>query len=292
MDNIFFYLPDFYDKYDINMLTCDLIDKFPEYFYDNIKIGGVYGTFPNSIWNGGRVVLGGVTKEEIDYIISEFNKRNVAVRYTFTNPMLEEKHLYDTFCNLCLKAADNGMNEIIVNSPILEKYIRENYPKYKIILSTTKCLVSASDVEKQSEKDYSLVVVDNSFNNSEKLFSLKNKEKYEIIINSYCRDNCPDRVEHYKEIGRAQLEFRSSHFKYCPFINIPFKEQMKKKGFITKEQIYGKYKDAGFRHFKIDGRAFDNRTVADSYLYYLVKPEYYKKVDDIFKQVLDTMDEE
>lgn len=289
MDKINFYLPDFYDKYELNILVCDTLRMYPEYFYDNIKIGAVYGCFPNSIWNGGRVVLGGAVKEEIEYIIEDFNGRGIPIRYTFTNPLLEKKHLYDTFCNLCLEAADNGKNEIIINSPLLEAYIRKHYPDYKFISSTTKCLESIDMVEEELKKDYALIVLDNSFNNAEKTFKLPEKERYELVVNSYCRDKCPNRVKHYEEIARAQLEFRSSQFPSCPFINLPKEKQMQKRGFITKEQVYGKYKEAGFRHFKIDGRAFDNRKVMESYLYYLVKPEYYDFVKNAWYQAMDKL---
>lgn len=283
MDKIQFYLPDFYDKFELNLVLVDMVRKYPECFNDNIQIGAVYGCFPNSIWNGGRVVLGGATKEEMDMIIEAFNTRGVAIRYTFTNPLLKEKHLSDTFCNLCLEAANNGENEVIINSPLLEKYIRTNYPAYRFISSTTKCLSSTDQVEKELEEDYSLIVLDNSFNNAEKAFALTSKERYEFVVNSYCRDSCPNRARHYEEIGRAQLEFRSSHFPPCPFIHRPEAEQRKKRGFITREQLYGRYYEAGFRHFKIDGRAFSNERVIESYLYYLVRPNY----QDMIKKALE-----
>ena len=70
--------------------------------------------------------------------MKEFNSRGIPLRFTFTNPLIEEKHLSDKVCNDILKMADNGMNEVIVMSPILEQYIRENYPGYKITSSTCK----------------------------------------------------------------------------------------------------------------------------------------------------------
>lgn len=33
-----------------------------------------------------------------------------------------------------MELGNNGMNEVLVNSEILEKYIRENYPKYNLIV--------------------------------------------------------------------------------------------------------------------------------------------------------------
>ena len=91
-------------------------------------------------------------------ILNEFNKRGIPCRYTFSNPMIKEEHLKDEFCNWCLKVADNGLNEVIVMSPILEDYIRKNYPKYKIVSSTCKQIEDLTGLNSELEKDYSLVV--------------------------------------------------------------------------------------------------------------------------------------
>ena len=45
------------------------------------------------------------------------------MRYTYTNPLLTREDLSDAYCNFCMKAADNGMNEVLVVSDILEEYI-------------------------------------------------------------------------------------------------------------------------------------------------------------------------
>lgn len=274
MNEIKFYLPDFYNRYYINLILHGLKLQYGDCFYENVEMGAVYGCFPGSIWNGGRISLGSCKKEDMNYIINEFNERGIPIRYTFTNPMLEEKHLYDTFCNLCMELGNNGFNEVLVNSPLLEDYIRKNYPKYKIISSTTKCITEVKDVKREAEKDYYLVVLDNSFNNAEKLFTLDNPEKYELVANSYCRDSCPRRVEHYEAVGRSQLEFSSSQFDECNSINRDFYDLMKNRSFITTEDIFGKYYEAGFRHFKLDGRAFNQYKLVESYMYYLVKPEH------------------
>ncbi len=271
MDKIYFYLPDFYYRFYINLILHGLMQKYPECFYENVEIGAVYGCFPGAIWNEGRISLGSCKKEKIIYTLEEFNERGIPLRYTFTNPMLEEKHLYDTFCNLCMELGNNGMNEVLVNSPILEEYIRKNYPRYKIISSTTKCLRTAEDVKLELSRDYSLVVLDNSFNNTDRIFSLEDREKYEIIVNSYCQDDCPRREEHYRAIGKAQLEYTGTSFDECPSINRDFYDLMNNRSFITAPDLYGKYHDAGFKHFKLDGRAFNQYKVVESYMYYMVK---------------------
>ncbi len=278
MEKIEFFLPDFYTRFHLIRLMHDLMIKYPERFFDDIKIGAAYGCFPGSIWNGGRVMLGTCTRQEMEYAIRELNDRGIAVRYTFTNPLIEELHLQDTFCNLCMRLGDNGQNEVLVNAPVLEEYIRKKYPSYKILSSTTKCLRTEAAVREELARDYYLVVLDSAFNNTEELFKMERKEKIELLVNHYCMDDCPNRREHYQVVGRSQLEFSEIEYQKCPNINRDFYQVMNNRSFITTEALYGGYKAAGFRHFKIDGRAFHKYKVLESYMYYLVRPEYRDEV--------------
>lgn len=274
MKTVNFFLPDFYSNFRLIVYLADRMRQNPEYFYEDIRIGAAYGCFPGSIWNGGRVMLGSCTKQEMEYVTAELNGRDIAVRYTFTNPLLEEWHLLDTFCNLCLEVGDNGKNEVLVNSQMLEDYIRKGYPNYEILSSTTKCLRDIARVEEELQKDYALVVLDSAFNNTDELFDIENKDKVELIVNHYCADDCPRRIEHYRAVGRGQLEFSEIDFPVCENIRRDFYQVMKNRSFITIEALYGRYREAGFCNFKLDGRAFRKYKVLESFIYYLVKPEY------------------
>ena len=278
MCTVNFFLPDFYENFKLIVFLDDLIKQEPQLFFDDIRIGSVYGCFPGSIWNGGRVILGGCTKQEINLVITELNERDIAVRYTFTNPLLEKQHLFDTFCNLCMELGNNGKNEVLVNSPLLEDFIRKMYPGYAILSSTTKCIKDVETIQQELEKDYALVVLDSAMNNTEELFSLKHKEKIELIANHYCKDDCPRRKEHYDVVGRCQLEFSEIDFPTCSNINRDFYQVMKNRSFITTEDIFGRYREAGFVNFKLDGRGFNKYKVLESFVYYLVKPEYRDRV--------------
>lgn len=282
-----FYLPDFYVQCKLILFFYEIMHQRPEFFFENAEISAVYGCFPGSIWNGGRDVIGSATRDEILYVLSEFNSRGIAVRYTYTNPLLEEKHLYDTFCNMTLELSNNGNNEVLVNSPLLEEYIRKEYPDFRLLSSTTKCLNTKDAIRNELEKDYSLVVLDSAWNNTEELFALPHHEKIELLVNHYCQDNCPRRKLHYEEIGRSQLEFRETEFDPCPYIGRNFYEVMENRSFITTELLYGRYLEHGFCHFKLDGRGFHRFKVMESFIYFFVKPEYR---DYIRMAVLKEMD--
>lgn len=309
---IYFYLPEFYYKHNLNTAIIRLLRSNPELFYDDIEIGAVYGCFPSSIWNGGRCISGYCSKEKMQATIDEYNNQlHVPLRFTFTNCMLKREHLNDAYCNLQLKLADNGMNEVLVNSLILEKYIRYEtepqqqddghnltVPKFhysfgaeeRIISSTTKRLLSKQSVldelfyEDTNEYKYKLVVLDYIFNNTDDLFEsplVDHADKFELLLNAYCQDCCPSRARHYKQLSIQQLEFMEStpDFGGCCHISDDFYDVMEtRKSFIKREDLYGKYKDAGYQHFKIEGRTNSVYDVLESYLYYMVKPEYIDKV--------------
>ena len=274
-----FFLPEFYGNFKMIIFLHDLMESHPEYFYEDIRIAAAYGCFPGNIWNGGRVIIGSASKEDIDFAIKEYNDRGIAIRFTFTNPRLETIHLLDTYCNLCMREAHNGKNEVLVNSPLLEKFLKDNYPDYKYISSTTKCLGSAKMLRKELEKDYYLVVLDSAMNNTDELFALDHRDRMELIVDHFCQDNCPRRKTHYNILGKSQMEFSTPPADFtCKNIDREFFQIMENRSFISTDLIFGKYKDAGFRHFKLDGRSYLPHRLIASFLYYLVKPEWHNQM--------------
>lgn len=277
-----FYLPDFFFKFDLNFHIIQLLKSNPEYFYDDIKIASIYGCFPGAIWNGGRLMCGSTVQQNIQRTIEELNAVGVPIRYTFTNSLIEEKHLQDSYCNLLMDAANNGMNEVLVNSPILEDYLRKNYPNFKYILSTTRC---ERDINKINEltKNYDLIVLDFRDNaNIDFLQQIEDKSKIELLVNSYCNPACQKRKHHYDLISRNQLSYRVAQtddddIMMCPTYTRNFYDIFEFPSVLTTDTIK-EYQNMGFYNFKIEGRTLHIVTVIESYVYYLIKPEYRDQV--------------
>lgn len=287
--SIKFHLPDFVGNYKMNLYIIDMLKESPKYFYDDIEIASSYGCFPPAAWNGGRTVVGAVRREQIDYIIQAYNSRNVPIRYTFTNPLVTEKHLGDPFCNMITRIAENGLNEIIVNVPVLENYIREKYPKYPLISSTVKQIEDRDALLAELEKDYKLVVLDYNWNNRfDELAELPHKDKIEILVNPYCSPHCKRRKQHYEFLGERQFEHNLQVFGNdkvalkpippkefpCPNTNLDFYDTTDFDTHVSYRQIYEKYVPMGYENFKIEGRLMHPVNILESYVYYLVKPEY------------------
>lgn len=274
---IYWHLPGFCVHFYLNQAVIMLMNKYPEKFRDGYRIGSVYGTFPGAIWNGGRAVFGIYPKHNIEQVITTYNKLDVPVRFTWTNSILEEKHLNDTYCNLIMHIADNGKNQVLTNTDVLEKYIRENYPNFKFISSTTKRILDPEVLKAELDKEYFMVVLDYDLNHDESVLASLEPvaDRVEILVDEICYPNCPKRKDHYASESQAQLEFDVDSRFDCPNTKVKpsFAESKKRPAFIGNNDI-GSYIDRGFRNFKLVGRGLPIEFVKDSYMYYLVKDEY------------------
>lgn len=280
-----FHLPDFVRHFRLNMILSEMLRRSPEFFYDGVEIASVYGTFPTSLWNGGRSFSGMIEPKAVEGIIRQFNDRNIPLRFTFTNPKIKLEHLKDPFCNTILKMANNGMNEVIIVSPLLEDYIRMKYPSYRITSSTCKQLEDIDALSEELEKDYNLVVLDYNWNNRfEDLEKIPHKEKCELLVNACCTPHCKKRKEHYDYVGDYQIKL-TEHMKHprepfdfkdfeCPQMGMALYQTTGYATHIKPEDIYNKYIPMGFENFKIEGRSVPDINVLETYMYYMVKPEY------------------
>jgi len=50
-------IPGLYKHYNLNIYFLDLLNKYPEYFVENLKINAIYGNFPFCTWDGGRIIF-------------------------------------------------------------------------------------------------------------------------------------------------------------------------------------------------------------------------------------------
>lgn len=288
---IYFYLPDFWTFYRLNLTVLALLQEHPEYFHDNIKVGAVYGTFPSCIWNSGRCFFGDCDQANLRNTILGINSFGVPIRHTFTSTLITEDDLYDLWGNLILKVGlleeicQGVKNEVLVNSSLLEDYLREKYPDYVLISSTTKCLGSEDFLAEVNSEKYRLSVLDYHLNvDTEFLDLLANHcpDKVELLINPYCSPKCTAerRKGHYEYLSKCQRNRLQPNF-MCDLLATSFSDCLLNETTFKVEDIYETLIPKGFKHFKIEGRTNHIVDVIESYIYYMVKSEFQMRVRGI-----------
>ena len=281
-----FHLPGLRYNYPLNMFWISLLKQHPAYFRD-VEIGSCFGEFPMSLWNGGRFSNNDQCDEKfIRMVVKNINDQGIPIRYTYTNPLLTENDLDDPYCNFCMQVADNGMNEVMIFSPVLEKYIREKYPSYKLNSSTCKEIRDVDALNEELEKDYQYVVLDYNLNNRFDLLSqLKRPEKLEVLVNTLCVPGCKRRGDHYKNIAKNQ-RIALKNRKLPPDKQIPIIPWHCEYGdkncvhtiqeyptFVKPDDIWEKYVPMGITNFKIEGRTANLFSLIDTYCMFMMKPE-------------------
>ncbi len=269
-NKINFSLPDFFYNFKLNKIFIELNQKYPQYFYDNFVISSVYGEFPYSIW-GLRKAKKYLSKELILKILKYFSDRKISVHFSFENMLLEEKHLNDTFSNMCLKLANDKRNAVILNSLILRDYIKAKYSKFSIITDFNAGI--AADIYSINDSVFDSNCIEQS-----------GRKKYQVILNNPCLDECGLKDIHIKYLSAEQINF-NKNYPYFPCeaeYNCSFETIQGRKNFISSEKLKTKYIEKGFNNFKISSeglmytlqKEYSLDDILKSYLYYMIKPEF------------------
>jgi collagenase-like PrtC family protease len=224
------------------------------YELDHYIIDSVYDSPHGLIWQGGRVPLNlNISLIEYVQIIKEYNKRGIKFNFTFSNTLLEKKHLKNGLCNYVLKETENEMNGVILSSNLLLKYIKKNYPKFKLISSICRVDKNYNDLL----KNHDIVIIQPDDNRKYKMIKkIKDIEKIEILVNEIdCIENCPHRKQHYDDISRQYLKHEKI-YKYslpsAPCFSALSKN--KKRNLALNYDEIKKLYNMGVRNFKIQGR--------------------------------------
>lgn len=282
-----FAIPGMYELSTLNFRLLDLYQKDKSIFYPNVNIDAVFGNFQFCIWDGGRIFTQyrQTTKEEIEYITHVYNETyHVPIRFIFTNTELKPSDYNNRFCNLILDLCENDLNQIVINNNNLMDYIHENYPQYKFISSTTKCLNNTKDSKAEIDDErFFEVCLDYNLNrnlNYLKELTPQQKDKTEFLVNAICPSGCPYRKEHYKLNSLFHLTY-GKQFKIpgCSihYDTLQFNDPLRPNN-LSPEEIFNVYYPLGFSHFKLEGRTLGKLEVAANYVHYLIKPEYQLEV--------------
>lgn len=275
-----YHLPGLFEFYELYRVFLPLFRKHRDWFYEESEIGSIYGAPSDCLWGGGRVEDGECNPREVLALLEEYG---ISARLTFSNSLLEEKHLADARCNaLCSLFEKSGVpNGVIVHSELLTAYLRKNYPGLYLVSSTTKVLTDFEQLRAETARaEFRYVVPDFRLN---KAFAQLNtltdaqKDKTEFLCNECCWFGCKDRKKCYEAVSRKNLGLDGmEHRCTAPGAQngYRFSEAMKNPGFIRTEEIRSTYLAMGFTNFKIEGRGLGSALILEFLLYYLTKPDF------------------
>lgn len=277
-----YHCPGFWTHFEVFQLLFDLYDNHRECFYEDVQISCIFGAFPGMDWNGGSYFPGKADMQEIINKAQYFSQRKTPLKFTLTNPLLNELDCFNRYCNTILAMCDNGINEVLVSSPIIEEHIRENFPNYKINLSIIETTNTDRTVEEYVDltKKYNHIVLPRKFNNDFKFLNaipLEYRNKFEILCTDPCNPNCSRLGSHYYDYAKAQLGLTADNsLLKCSSLDAkePFRLNKNKEHQIEYDDIKNIYEPIGFSEFKISGRA--NSAGIIDMVYRLIKPEYHK----------------
>ena len=311
----YYHLPGLFEFYELYKEFLPLYRKHREYFYDWCEIGSIYGAPADCVWGGGRVGFGEHDPKEVLKLMQEYG---ISARLTFSNSLLTREHLSDPKCNELCRIFDIGRdnersrgfgndkdieccidndndisginkrikvkecrNGIIIYSDILLDYIKENYPGFYFVSSTTKVLTDFGEFENElNREEFRYVVPDFRLNKSfDKLKALSQhqKDKVEFLCNECCWFGCTDRKKCYETVSRKNLgEDCPEHYCVAPDSGqgYLFSKAMENPGFIGVDDIKNTYLPMGFSNFKIEGRGLGSAMILEFLLYYMTKPQY------------------
>ena len=279
-DIAYFMLPGFCEHYQLYQNMNKFLKNYPEAKIENIEIYCYYGNVPFCSWDGGRIFNSyqPLSIEEIKEIKNFYNEQlNSKIRFVFTNSLLEEKHLFDRYNNISLEIFNNSNNEIVLNSSLLENYIRENYPNYRLIASTTKCSNQENSKKDLNNENYIFTCLDYNLNHNWKFLdtlTIIEKQKTEFLVNPICMPGCPQRKEHYRLNSLFSLTYGQRYSMKSCEITEGSSCALFNSAHITIDEIIAKYVPKGFHYFKLEGRTWPDNEMAITLSEYLIKPEY------------------
>ena len=274
----YYHLPGLFEFYELYRVFLPLFRGHREYFYDWCDIGSIYGAPADCLWGGGRVGFGDAQPEDAAALMREYG---ISARLAFSNSLLGEEHLSDKKCNALCALFEKGGNGVIIHSDLLLRYLRQRYPGFYFVSSTTKVLTEFEQLEAELDREeFRYVVPDFRLNKAlDRLDALpeRSKQKVEFLCNECCWVGCPERKNCYENVSRKNLgEQCTDHICASPKASrgYRFSDAMKSPAFIGIEEIQKVYMPGGFSHFKIEGRSLGSAIILEFLLYYMAKPEY------------------
>ena len=283
-----FTVPDFTVGLKRNLVFAQAMQACPQFFYSDVRIQSVYGCFPGCIVNGGRAfVLQRYTPEQVEATFQALDQFGLTARLTFTNMLVEERHLQDEYFNMILDAGARHGAGVIVYSELVNEYVKARHPQMERTLSTTREILDASELDRALDA-YDMVVLNYNLNKDYAfLDKVAHANRLEVMANELCNPHCPHRRDHYLHNSADQLNGTLTEFRRCNLAGRDFfRLAPTSPTILSGEEVRGLHERYGVQRFKLVGRGVASDVNLESYLYYLVRPEHRDGLRHAIKSML------
>ena len=249
---------------------------------------------PGIPWNGGRVIQGiqttqvaPVTKEDAVQMVRQYNQLGIGIYLTFSNHLLEEKHLGDPRANFLLaEISYSPLNGVICSSDLLLRYVRSSYPQMKVKLSVIRSFVEniwsqpkqkILDWHKAMFDRYDSMTLNPNLNKTYDVIEKQPLDRLEVLVSLLCEYRCALAHKHYENSARANLygmtdyDVTEQDFGYCRRRSKTHPHQTIETVQLCNDTVK-ELRSIGVRHFKIHGKT-DNYWELSRYVnYYILNP--------------------
>lgn len=272
--------------YHINRYLIQLFNKFPEMFYDDIQLWGIYGSF-SAQKHASHEINGNHHRTNLHNIsdVAEVMKvTNMHVILDAGSDMIKESSIYDYYDGCIYDTFNYNTNYVSTDSKLIRDYINREFPHYKVLpsyyshMSQERCFDNINCgimTFVQPDFDYdALCECDTNY--------------AIMIINPWCKAHCSKYYAHLREDQsvlsnyKNELELRTDTKslpnkwvprQMCPNCNSSINAVTNDKKFLNHDAIR-MYADIGVQYFMFENFIFQSvYNVIETYCKTLVRPE-------------------
>ena len=258
----FFILFGLYGLKDLNNKFLNFIRDNWQALYKDYEIYGIYGNFPNCIWNGENGIFShqAILSLDIQETLLSFSTLNFYLNCS--NSQLQPGMEYDNYSNIILSMVENNnsCSKMVITSPLLK-----DVGNLEKVLGQS-AFISKEDCLKATNISYFLPPQYNE--DIDFLKQIINKKDVIITLNSRCQ-KCDQYFQCYQQEDLAQTLFDVDNFKEYRCIQSPGFQLNTK--YSQQIQYFNKL---GFNLFYLDlyPNLLEN---ALNYINIFIQPEYH-----------------
>lgn len=269
-----------------------LIDDILENGY---PVRDLFGAAHHSIVGGGRptCIIPEVKNEEIEEFIKKIHHHKMEFTYLLNAPCMNgQEFVTETHRKLLDEIqwiSDIGVDNLVITIPYLIELIKEQFPKFKIRVSTIARVNSVNKAKffemLGADEITPDVMINRNFKVLEKMVNSVNCN-INLLVTDGCLYECPFRQYHYNLCGHGSQTFNDRYYIDYPLISCSIIKysnptEIVKCRWIRPEDLIH-YEEIGIKNFKIGGRRLPTDVIVNSVKAYSER-EYKGNLSDIIQ---------